>query len=88
MEFLEPWRCFSCNDLMYNTDSKGYPTPGAPLGVGVEIEDTQRRLCMVCAQLCVIVLNNKYFVGLIKDFQKEQDHKKKLKSGSNYLDNK
>lgn len=73
---------------MYNTNSKGYPAPGAPLGVAVEIQDEQRRLCTVCAEMCVIVLNNKYFIELIKQYQKEQDHKKRLKSGGSYLDNK
>lgn len=88
LDFIEPWRCGECKNLMYNVDSKGYPSPGAPIGMSIKPYGKPMRVCMMCAQLYVTVLKSPYFKEIHKSWAQEQAHKMKLKIGNNYLDKK
>lgn len=87
LEFIEPWRCGSCSNLMYNRDEYGYPTLGAPIGISVKLNETESlRVCLVCAEMYIVVLKSQYLREEHQKWVEENNHKSKLKSGSNYLD--
>lgn len=86
LEFLEPWRCGECNELMYNKDQEGYPAPGAPLGLEVKIDDESIRVCLMCAEIYISLLRNKFMVEQHKKWIDGRRKIEKLKSGNNYLD--
>jgi len=86
LEFVEPWRCDSCKELMYNKNADGYPAPGAPIGLNITVDGKEQRVCLMCAEMYIAVLKNDYFVERHKEWVKEQEHKNKLKTGNSYLD--
>lgn len=85
-DFIEPWRCGSCDEFMFNRDQDGYPSPGAPIGLSVKIDDQDYRVCLVCAEMYIVVLKSGHFREQHSLWLKEAAHKSKLKTGSNYLD--
>lgn len=85
-DFLEPWRCESCNELIYNKDGDGYPTPGAPIGIAVKLDKQMKRICLVCAEMYIVILKSPYMLKQHKEWVEENKHKDKLRFGRNYLD--
>lgn len=86
IEFLEPWRCGECNELMYNKDQDGYATFGAPLGLEIKVDDKSTRVCLVCAEMYIALLKSPFMVEQHKEWIEKRKKTEKLKSGNNYLD--
>jgi hypothetical protein len=85
-EFIEPWFCGNCDEFMYNKDQDGYPAPGAPVGLAVKYDNRSMRICLLCAEMYISILNNPYMLEQHKEWLKEITIKNKLKPGHNYLD--
>jgi hypothetical protein len=86
LEFIEPWRCGECNNLMYNKDQDGYATFGAPMGLEIKVDEVSTRVCLMCAEMYIAVLRNPFMVTQHKDWIERRKKIDKIKSGNNYLD--
>jgi hypothetical protein len=73
---------------MYNKTPDGYPAPGAPVGLNISIDGKKLRVCLLCAQMFISVTQSEFFRDEHSKWVKEMEHRKKLRSGSNYLDRK
>jgi hypothetical protein len=86
LEFIEPWRCYNCDELMYNKDQDGYPSPGAPIGLAIHVEEKPMRVCLLCVEMYIAVLKSTYMKDQHIQWQEENKHKEKLRFGGKYLD--
>lgn len=85
--FLDSWRCAECGGLMYNVDAEGRPTPGAPIGIAINIDGKRERVCSMCASLYIAVSESRYMVEQHMAWDKEQDRRKeRLGVRGKYLD--
>ena len=85
--FLDPWRCAECKGLMYNLDDRGRPSPGAPIGLVVTINEERKRVCSVCADMYIVVNESRYMVEQHMAWEKEQSRRReKLGVKGKYLD--
>lgn len=52
IDLKSSWRCCGCKQLMYNLDSKGYPSQGAPIPLYVSQE--YPTVCSLCYEMNVV----------------------------------
>lgn len=85
---LSAWRCNHCQELMYNTDNRGRPAPGAPTP-NFYNKDYQK-VCFLC--FCIghnERFSNSYWLTLHYEWKREQEKKKtnndKLSGNTDYL---
>lgn len=86
LPFIEPWYCDECGTFVYNKDSDGYPAPGAPVGLAVKFDKKEMRICLVCAEMYIVLLKSPYMMEHHRQWLKEVKYKEKLRFCSNYLD--
>jgi len=85
--FLPAWKCSACKALMYNVDEQGKPLPGAPIGLVVVIDSVRKRVCTMCAEMYIVVNENRFMVEQHLAWEKEQDRRReKLGVRARYLD--
>jgi hypothetical protein len=66
----EPWRCQSCNALMYNLNENGHPTEGAPFPKF--FSNVLKELCTMCHSM-LIIIDNFYWKNLHNDWKHKNE---------------
>jgi len=83
----EPWHCSVCDKLIYNTDSEGKPTEGAPCPRYISQEFPV--VCSLCWGLYVVVDKSEYMSKLSKEDKHSEAERakriKRLRPGEEYL---
>lgn len=82
---VEPWRCNTCNLLVYNLDDNGYPTEGAPMGHYADID--HQNVCSVCYFMITnpALADSNYWRGIRAAEYDKRIKDKRLKPGSDYF---
>lgn len=81
--FREPWRCASCEKLIYNLDGNGRPAPGAPLPKYGGPD--HKEVCSVCFQMKLTLDSSIYWKSLHDVWKSNQKGSDKLRPGNDYF---
>lgn len=74
---IEPWRCDSCEQLMFNVDGAGLPIPGAPMPHFWDT--THRMVCTVCYDMAIAAFVLPHFRAAHDEWKQEEAKNKERK---------
>lgn len=74
---IEPWRCDSCEQLMFNVDEAGLPISGAPMPHFWDVQHPQ--VCSVCYDMAMAAFEYPFFRAAHDAWRQEEANYKERK---------